>query len=102
MRFHPPSRSRRKALWLSACLAVTSTVMSAAQTGSSAITADPVFKAMIDELNRSVVQLQLSNLDKPYFVQYIVLDEEEFAARATFGALTASTPSRLVPDITPA
>ena len=94
MRFHPPSRSRRKALWLSACLAVTSTVMSAAQTGSSAITADPVFKAMIDELNRSVVQLQLSNLDKPYFVQYIVLDEEEFAARATFGALTASTPSR--------
>jgi TldD protein len=68
--------------------------MSAAQTGSSAITSDPIFKAMIDELNRSIVQLQLSNLDKPYFVQYVVLDEEEFAARATFGALTQSTPSR--------
>jgi predicted Zn-dependent protease len=94
MRFNRPPKSRRKALWLSACLALTSTVMSAAQTGTPAITADPVFKAMVDELNRSVVQLQLSNLDKPYFVQYIVLDEEEFAARATFGAMTQSTPSR--------
>jgi len=68
--------------------------MSAAQTGNSAITSDPVFKAMIDELNRSIVQLQLSNLDKPYFVQYVILDEEEFAATATFGALTESSPSR--------
>jgi predicted Zn-dependent protease len=49
---------------------------------------------MTDEMNRSVVQLQLSNLDKPYFIQYIVLDEEEFAARATFGALTQSSPSK--------
>jgi predicted Zn-dependent protease len=49
---------------------------------------------MADEMNRSVVELQLSNLDKPYFVQYIVLDEEEFAARATFGALTQATPSK--------
>jgi predicted Zn-dependent protease len=92
MRFNRPSRSRRKALWLSAYLALTSTVMSAAQTANPAVTADPVFKAMIDELNRSVVQLQLSNLDKPYFVQYVVLDEEQFAAGATFGALTDSSP----------
>src|SRR5262245_56636658 len=94
MRFHPPSRSKRKALWLSVCLALTSTVISAAQTGSTAVTADPVFRAMVDELNRSVIQLQLSNLDKPYFIQYIVLDEEEFAASATFGALRQSSPSR--------
>jgi hypothetical protein len=59
-----------------------------------ALTSDPVFKAMIDELNRSVVQLQLSNLDKPYFVHYVVLDEEEFAARATFGAIVSSSPSK--------
>jgi TldD protein len=94
MIFHPRSKSRRKALWLSACLALTTTVVSAAQTGSTAITADPIFRAMIDEIGRSIVQLQLSNLDKPYFVQSIVLDEEEFSARATFGALTQSTPSR--------
>jgi predicted Zn-dependent protease len=47
---------------------------------------------MSDELNRSIVQLQLADLDKPYFIQYIVLDEEEFEARATFGALTQSRP----------
>ena len=95
MRFQLPSRSRRKAIWLSAYLALTSTLLSAGQSGSTAaVSADPVVKAMVDELNRSVVQLQLSNLDKPYFVQYIVLDEEEFAARATFGALTQATPSK--------
>jgi predicted Zn-dependent protease len=97
MKLQLPSRSRRKALWLSAYLALTSTLLSAGQSASTAGTAisgDPVFKAMVDELNRSVVQLQLSNLDKPYFVQYIVLDEEEFSARATFGALTTATPSK--------
>jgi len=94
MKFHLRSKSRRKALWLSAWLALTSSVISTAQTGNSAVTTDPVFKAMVDELNRSIVQLQLSNLDKPYFVQYVVLDEEEFAARATFGALTQSAPSK--------
>jgi predicted Zn-dependent protease len=59
-----------------------------------ALQSDPVFRAMADELNRSVVQLQLSNLDKPYFVHYIVLDEDEFAARATFGALVNASPSK--------
>ena len=49
---------------------------------------------MIDEMSRSISQLQLSNLDKPYFIQYIVLDEDEFAARATFGAFTQSSPSK--------
>ncbi|HET9219587.1 MAG TPA: metallopeptidase TldD-related protein [Terriglobia bacterium] len=95
MKLQLPSRSRRRAVWLSAYLALTSTLLSAGQSGSTAaVSADPVVKAMVDELNRSVVQLQLSNLDKPYFVQYIVLDEEEFAARATFGALTQATPSK--------
>ncbi|HZI50691.1 MAG TPA: metallopeptidase TldD-related protein, partial [Terriglobia bacterium] len=94
MNFQLLSRSRRKAMWLSAYLALTSTLLSAGQGTNPTITGDPVFKAMVDELNRSVVELQLSNLDKPYFVQYIVLDEEEFAARATFGALTQATPSK--------
>ncbi len=94
MRFRAPSKSKRKALWLSTCLALASTVMSAAQSGSPAITTDPVFKAMIDEMSRSISQLQLSSLDKPYFIQYIVLDEDEFAARATFGAITQSSPTK--------
>ena len=88
MRFRAPSKSKRKALLLSTCLALAATVMSAAQSGSSALTTDPVFKAMIDEMNRSISQLQLRSLDKPYFIQYIVLDEDELASRATFGAIT--------------
>ena len=49
---------------------------------------------MIDEMGRSIIQLQLANLEKPYFIQYLVLDEDEFEARATFGALTRSAPSK--------
>jgi predicted Zn-dependent protease len=51
---------------------------------------DTVLRAMSDELARSVAELRLGNLDKPYFIQYIVLDEEEYAAQATFGAITSS------------
>ena len=94
MSFRLPSQSSRRAVWISACLALASTIASAAQTNTASISSDPVFRAMTDELNRSVVQLQLSNLDKPYFVHYIVLDEDEFAARATFGALVESEPTR--------
>ncbi len=49
-----------------------------------------VIKAMNDELQRSVAELRLGNLDKPYFIQYVVHDEEEYSAEATFGALTSS------------
>lgn len=94
MRFHRLPLSRRRSVWLSACLAFTSTVMSAAQSGSATTAQDPVFRAMTDELNRSVAQLQFKDLDAPYFIQYIVLDEEEFEARATFGALTQATPTK--------
>jgi predicted Zn-dependent protease len=94
MRFSAPAKPKRKALWLSACLALASTVITASQAENPALKTDAVFRAMIDEMNRSTVQLQLANLDKPYFIQYVVLDEEEFAARATFGALTQVEPSR--------
>ena len=50
----------------------------------------PVMRAMSDELNRSVSELQFRDLEKPYFIQYVVLDQERYRASATFGALTAS------------
>ena len=49
---------------------------------------------MNDELQRSVKELQLNDLDKPYFIQYVLIDEDEYQAVATFGALTASDRSR--------
>jgi TldD protein len=93
MRFKKLCKSRRKALLLSAWLALASTALSTAQSGNTE-TSDPVFRAMNDELSRSILQLQLSNLEKPYFIQYIVLDEDEFAARATFGSITQASPSK--------
>jgi predicted Zn-dependent protease len=50
---------------------------------------------MTDELQRSVSELQFKDLDKPYFIQYIVLDQERYRASATFGALTGSATSRV-------
>ena len=53
---------------------------------------------MGDELDRSITQLKLNDLDKPYFIQYVVYDDEDFTASATFGALSRSsqTHQRLV------
>jgi predicted Zn-dependent protease len=45
---------------------------------------------MGDELQRSVTDLQFKDLEKPYFIQYTVIDQERYRASATFGALTAS------------
>src|SRR5439155_11310132 len=47
-----------------------------------------VMKAMADELQRSVSELQFKDLEKPYFIQYIILDREQYQADATFGGLT--------------
>ena len=51
---------------------------------------DAVMRAMTDELQRSVSELQFKDLDKPYFIQYTVIDQQRYRASATFGALTAS------------
>jgi predicted Zn-dependent protease len=48
---------------------------------------DPVLKAMLTELDRSVQQLFLSGSEKPYFIQYRIEDVEAYSARAEFGAL---------------
>ena len=61
---------------------------------NAATAADPVLRAMTDELHRSVAELQFKDLDKPYFIQYIVLDQERYRASATFGAVTASDSGR--------
>src|SRR5437667_12418377 len=51
-------------------------------------------RAMVNELERSVNELQFKDLDKPYFIQYVILDQERYRASATFGALTSSDTSR--------
>jgi predicted Zn-dependent protease len=52
-------------------------------------------RAMVDELGRSVAELQFKDLEKPYFIQYVVLDQERYRTSATFGALTGSERNRV-------
>ena len=50
---------------------------------------DVVFKAMRDELARSMKKLQLENLQKPYFISYRAVETAGCSAQASFGALTS-------------
>lgn len=87
-----PSRTTRKGLWISICLTLTSMVTAAQNTSTA--TNDVIVKAMSDEMTRSIIELKIGNLDKPYFIQYMVLDEDEYEARATFGSLTLTNPTK--------
>ncbi len=55
---------------------------------------DVVMKAMRDELNRSMTQLRLEQLDKPYFISYHIQDRRSLDTSATFGALLSGDVAR--------
>lgn len=55
---------------------------------------DVVMKAMQDEMDRSMKQLTVENLEKPYFISYRVVDSEEVSVGASFGALNHSNSGR--------
>lgn len=55
---------------------------------------DTLMQAMRDELARSVDQLRMEDMDKPYFVAYTVRDAEQLSAAASFGALLPSSEGR--------
>jgi TldD protein len=48
---------------------------------------DPVLKAMLAELKRSQEELQLGQLQRPYYIDYQVTEVQDYAADATLGAL---------------
>ncbi len=47
---------------------------------------DPVLKAMLQEMDRSMADLQLQGFAKPYFIQYRIEDVDDFDVKAEFGA----------------
>ena len=47
---------------------------------------DPVLKAMLEEMDRSMDDLQLKGFAKPFFIQYRIEDVDNFETRAEFGA----------------
>jgi predicted Zn-dependent protease len=55
---------------------------------------DVVMRAMRDEMDRSMKQLTIGNLDKPYFVSYRVVDSDSANVAASFGALNRSNSNR--------
>lgn len=52
---------------------------------------DPVLNAMLQELDRSMSQLQLKGFAKPYFIQYRVESVDGYSTKAEFGASEGST-----------
>jgi predicted Zn-dependent protease len=69
---------------LSLCLAAPSA--HAAQPTRADAEKDPIFKAMLTELDRSMTQLQLKDFAKPFFIQYRIEDVDNFETKAEFGA----------------
>ncbi|HYE72891.1 MAG TPA: metallopeptidase TldD-related protein, partial [Blastocatellia bacterium] len=55
---------------------------------------DAVLKAMNDELTRSVNKLQIKDLDKPYFIEYELLDADVYSLTASFGGVVYSNRNR--------
>lgn len=52
---------------------------------------DPVLRAMLEEMDRSMSQLQLKGFAKPFFVEYRIAEVDDFETRAEFGATEGST-----------
>lgn len=51
---------------------------------------DPVLKAMLTELDRSMTQLQLPGFQKPFFIQYRVEEVDDYSTKTEFGASEGS------------
>ncbi len=54
---------------------------------------DHTLQAMHDELDRSKTRMQIPGLEKPYFIEYRLLDLDVRTITASFGALVSSTTS---------
>ena len=49
-----------------------------------------ILRALRDELRRSIQELQLPSLEKPYYIQYSLLSSSNYSIKASFGSLTES------------
>lgn len=54
---------------------------------------DVPMRAMKDELARSLGQLRLQTMDRPYFIAYRLDDVDAFTVSATLGSLTSARPA---------
>jgi TldD protein len=54
---------------------------------SAAVLADPLMKAMREELDRSRLHLKMDGVPAPYYIEYRLADVDQFEAEAIFGSL---------------
>uniref|UniRef100_A0A7C6AGG2 Metalloprotease TldD/E C-terminal domain-containing protein n=1 Tax=candidate division WOR-3 bacterium TaxID=2052148 RepID=A0A7C6AGG2_UNCW3 len=55
---------------------------------------DVLFLALQDEMKRSIIELQLENQAKPYYLAYRVKDLKEIEIKSSFGGLLSSNESK--------
>lgn len=55
---------------------------------------DIIINAMKDEMARSMKSLKIENMEKPYYMEYSLLDHWQLEIKGSFGSLTASDESR--------
>src|SRR5580698_10074103 len=60
--------------------------MTAAQQTRADAEKDPILKAMLAEMDRSMTELQLKDFAKPFFIQYRIEDVDNFETKAEYGA----------------
>lgn len=87
------SRAAGTAVWRLACVIGLAARVVLAADPAPAPDADILFKALGDELTRSMT-LRLEDLDQPYFIQYAVDDTVLYRITARYGALLSSSQSR--------
>lgn len=56
---------------------------------------DPVLQAMQAEMQRSKAQLKLEDMSAPFYIDYRVVDVDEFNAEAAYGAVRTNVRTRL-------
>jgi TldD protein len=72
------------AIFIVFALLITTTLFAQAQENQV------VFKALADELSRTMEKLQMENLDKPYYVSYMVREFQVTNISASFGSISES------------
>lgn len=82
--------------WYSSILAQQFSIP-AAPIGASGLSSMPtqeVLRAMRDELRRSMQELRLPSLEKPYYIHYVLTNAGAYGIKASFGSLLESRASR--------
>jgi len=85
-----PGRTRRSGV-LAVMLAslVAAAAFAQEKDGRSVVNDDPVLQAMRAELDRAKSSLKLDRVAPPYYIEYRVIDVDDYSAEAAFGALRA-------------